>query len=100
MRRSGSSPRPPSGFPFPAFLVWVVALSILFTWIYTATQASLLLMILTHAATKALPGTVERSSRGVARVGSRCRPHLLVIVPQVVLSVLLVTVRVWPTGPT
>jgi membrane protease YdiL (CAAX protease family) len=81
-----------SGFPFPTFVVWVVALSILFTWIYNATHGSLLLVILTHAATNAYQGpwsaalgTLPESARGVD-------PHLLVIVPQVVLSVVVLAV--------
>jgi uncharacterized protein len=40
--------------PFPAYLVWVVALTFLFTWLYQQTQGSLLLATLFHGAVNAL----------------------------------------------
>jgi pimeloyl-ACP methyl ester carboxylesterase/membrane protease YdiL (CAAX protease family) len=81
-----------AGFPFPAFLVWVGALSIMFTWIFNGTRGSVLLVILTHAATNAFQtpwlaglALVPASERGID-------PHLLVLVPQVILSLAIVAV--------
>ena len=45
-----------AAFPFPAFLIWVVALSIQFAWIYNGTGGSVLLVLLAHAATNAFQG--------------------------------------------
>ena len=79
-----------AAFPFPAFLIWVVALSIQFAWIYNGTGGSVLLVLLAHAATNAFQGpwsaalmTLPEGARGV-------EPRLLVLVPQVVLSVVIV----------
>ena len=79
-----------AAFPFPAFLIWVVALSIQLAWIYNGTGGSVLLVLLAHAATNAFQGpwsaalmTLPEGTRGV-------EPRLLVLVPQVVLSVLIV----------
>jgi pimeloyl-ACP methyl ester carboxylesterase/membrane protease YdiL (CAAX protease family) len=79
-----------AAFPFPAFLIWVVALSIQFAWIYNGTGGSVLLVLLAHAATNAFQGpwsaalmTLPEGTRGV-------EPRLLVLVPQVVLSVVIV----------
>ena len=33
-----------ASFPFPAFLVWVSALSIMFAWVYNGTRGSVLLV--------------------------------------------------------
>src|SRR5918912_3555685 len=78
------------GFAFPAFLVWVVALSIMFGWIANGTRGSVLLVILSHAATNAFQGPwsaalalLPESARGVD-------PHLLVMVPQVLVSLAIV----------
>ena len=78
------------GFPFPAFLVWVVALSIMFSWIANGTRGSVLLVILSHAATNAFQGPW---SAGLALLPESARgvdPHLLVMVPQVLLSLAIV----------
>ena len=73
-------------FPFPAFLVWVVALSIMFSWIANDTGGSVLLVVVSHAATNAFQGPW---SAGLALLPESARgldPHLLVTVPQVVVS--------------
>jgi hypothetical protein len=79
-----------AGCPFPAFLVWVLALSILFSFIYNGIRGGVLLVLLAHAATNAFQGpwtaalaTLPESARGVD-------PRLLVVVPQVALSALIV----------
>jgi uncharacterized protein len=78
------------GFPFHAFLVWVVALSITFTWVANGTGGSVLLVILCHAATNAFQGPW---SAGLALLPESARgvdPHLLVMVPQVLVSLAIV----------
>jgi pimeloyl-ACP methyl ester carboxylesterase/membrane protease YdiL (CAAX protease family) len=79
-----------SGFPFPAFLVWVCALSVMFTWIFNGTRGSVLLVVLTHAATNAFQtpwlaalAQLPASERGID-------PHLLVMAPQIVVSLAIV----------
>lgn len=44
--------------PLPLFLLWVIALSILFTWIYNSTGGSLLFAVLTHEATNFTAGSL------------------------------------------
>jgi hypothetical protein len=68
----------------------VLALSILFSFIYNGTRGGVLLVLLAHAATNAFQGpwsaalaTLPESARGVD-------PRLLVMVPQVALSALIV----------
>ncbi len=78
-----------SGFPFPAFVVWVVALSIMFTWIFNGTR-SVLLVILIHAATNAFQTPWLAGLAMVPASGRGIDPHLLVLVPQVVLSLAIV----------
>jgi membrane protease YdiL (CAAX protease family)/pimeloyl-ACP methyl ester carboxylesterase len=78
------------GFPLPAFLVWVVALSIMFGWIANGTRGSVLVVILSHAATNAFQGPW---SAGLALLPESARgvdPHLLVMVPQVLVSLAIV----------
>ncbi len=47
-----------SEMPFVAFALWVVALSILFTWVYNGTGGSLLLVILAHGAVNFVAGSL------------------------------------------
>jgi pimeloyl-ACP methyl ester carboxylesterase/membrane protease YdiL (CAAX protease family) len=77
-------------FPFPAFVVWVVALSVMFTWIFNGTRGSVLLVILTHAATNAFQGPWLAGLALLPEAERGIDPHVLVMVSQVVLSLAIV----------
>lgn len=47
-----------SEMPFLPFMLWVIALSILFTWVYNGTGGSLLLAVLAHGATNFVAGSL------------------------------------------
>ena len=47
-----------SKMPFLPFMLWVIALSILFTWVYNGTGGSLLLAVLAHGAINFVAGSL------------------------------------------
>jgi membrane protease YdiL (CAAX protease family) len=76
-----------ASFPFPAFLLWVAALSVLYTWMYSGTGGSVLLVLFTHAATNAYPLPWMAALQALPAQGRGVDPHLLVMVAQVGLAV-------------
>jgi membrane protease YdiL (CAAX protease family) len=76
-----------ASFPFPAFLLWVVALSVLYTWIYNVTGGSVLLVLFTHAAANAYPLPWLAALQALPAQERGVDPHLLVMVAQVGLAV-------------
>jgi pimeloyl-ACP methyl ester carboxylesterase/membrane protease YdiL (CAAX protease family) len=88
-----------AAFPFPAFLIWVVALSIQFSWIYNGTRGSVLLVLLAHAATNAYQGPWSAALATLPEPARGVEPRVLVLVPQVVLSGLIVVLTRGRLGP-
>lgn len=56
-----------STIPFPAYLIALVALSIIFTWLYNNTGGSILLTMLMHASFNSVSGLVPFSGDTVTR---------------------------------
>jgi membrane protease YdiL (CAAX protease family) len=92
---------PEAGFgslPFPVFMLFTMALSVLFTWLYNSTGGSVLLPALAHAAINAYPSPWNTAVYLLPEGARGIHIQIPVTIVRVVVAVLLVALKGRNTG--